>query len=95
MASIDGATVRVRALQRQGISHLFTVSAGGMAPVYCAAQEAGLVVVHTRHEGPSAFMADGWARVTRGVGMWRLTRKVFPGSYLVFSSVSRAKSAGV
>jgi acetolactate synthase I/II/III large subunit len=76
MASIDGATVLVRALQRQGISHLFTVSAGGMAPVYCAAQEAGLVVVHTRHEGPSAFMADGWARVTRQVGACLVTHGV-------------------
>ena len=67
MATIDGATLLVRALQRQGISHLFTVSAGGMAQVYYAAREAGLEVVHTRHEGPAAFMADGWARVHRRV----------------------------
>ena len=28
MAIVDGATLLVRALQRQGISHLFSVSAG-------------------------------------------------------------------
>ena len=71
MAVVDGATLLVRTLQRQGVSHLFSVSAGGMAPVYYAAREAGLVVVHTRHEGPAAFMADGWARVTRKVSAWR------------------------
>ena len=70
MAQIDGATLLVRTLQRQGVSHLFSVSAGGMATVYSAAREAGLEVVHTRHEGPAAFMADGWARVTRQVSPW-------------------------
>jgi acetolactate synthase-1/2/3 large subunit len=76
MATIDGATLLVRALQRQGISHLFSVSAGGMAAAYAAAQEAGLVVVHTRHEGPAAYMADGWARVTRQVGACLVTHGV-------------------
>jgi acetolactate synthase-1/2/3 large subunit len=76
MAVIDGATLLVRTLQRQRISHLFSVSAGGMAGVYCAAQEAGLQVIHTRHEGPAAFMADGWARVTRRVGACLVTHGV-------------------
>lgn len=76
MAAIDGATLLVRALQRQGVSHLFSVSAGGMAPLYYAAREAGLTVVHTRHEGPSAFMADGWARVTRQVSACLVTHGV-------------------
>jgi acetolactate synthase-1/2/3 large subunit len=76
MAPIDGATLLVRALQRQGVSQLFSVSAGGMAQVYYAAQEAGLPVVHTRHEGPAAFMADGWARVTREIGACLVTHGV-------------------
>jgi acetolactate synthase-1/2/3 large subunit len=76
MATIDGATLLVRALQRQGVSHLFSVSAGGMASAYQAAQEAGLTVVHTRHEGPAAFMADGWARVTRQIGACLVTHGV-------------------
>lgn len=76
MATVDGATLLVRALQRQGVSHLFSVSAGGMASVYHAAQEEGLSVVHTRHEGPAAFMADGWARITRQVGACLVTHGV-------------------
>ena len=76
MALIDGATLLVRALQRQGISHLFSVSAGGMAPANQAAREAGLTVIHTRHEGPAAFMADGWARVTRQVSACLVTHGV-------------------
>jgi acetolactate synthase I/II/III large subunit len=76
MAIVDGATLLVRALQRQGISHLFSVSAGGMASVYRAAQEEGVTVVHTRHEGPAAFMADGWARVTRQIGACLVTHGV-------------------
>jgi len=76
MVHVDGATLLVRALQRQGVSHLFSVSAGGMASVYQAAQEEGLRVVHTRHEGPAAFMADGWARMTRQVGACLVTHGV-------------------
>ena len=76
MVRVDGATLLVRALQRQGVSHLFSVSAGGMASVYQAAQEEGLAVVHTRHEGPAAFMADGWARMTRQVGACLVTHGV-------------------
>jgi acetolactate synthase-1/2/3 large subunit len=76
MTLIDGATLLVRALQRQGVSHLFSVSAGGMASIYSAAREAGLAVVHTRHEGPAAFMADGWARTTRQVAACLVTHGV-------------------
>jgi acetolactate synthase-1/2/3 large subunit len=76
MVRVDGATLLVRALRRQGVSHLFSVSAGGMAAVYQAAQEEGLSVVHTRHEGPAAFMADGWARATRQVGACLVTHGV-------------------
>ena len=76
MVRVDGATLLVRALQRQGVSHLFSVSAGGMAAVYQAAQEEGLSVVHTRHEGPAAFMADGWARLTRQIGACLVTHGV-------------------
>src|SRR3954447_19972739 len=76
MVLVDGATLLVRALQRQGVSHLFSVSAGGMASVYHAAQEEGLTVVHTRHEGPAAFMADGWARMTRQIGACLVTHGV-------------------
>jgi len=47
-----------------------------MAAVYQAAQEEGLRVVHTRHEGPAAFMADGWARMTRQVGACLVTHGV-------------------
>jgi acetolactate synthase-1/2/3 large subunit len=76
MVLVDGATLLVRALQRQGVSHLFSVSAGGMASVYHAAREEGLTVVHTRHEGPAAFMADGWARMTRQIGACLVTHGV-------------------
>jgi acetolactate synthase-1/2/3 large subunit len=76
MVLVDGATLLVRALQQQGVSHLFSVSAGGMASVYQAAREEGLSVVHTRHEGPAAFMADGWARMTRQIGACLVTHGV-------------------
>jgi acetolactate synthase-1/2/3 large subunit len=76
VTTIDGATLLIRALQQQGIDHLFTVSAGGMAGAYAAAREAGTNVVHTRHEGPAAFMADGWARVTRRAGACLVTHGV-------------------
>src|SRR3712207_8298154 len=55
---------------------MFRDSAGGRAPGPETPGEGGLSGAPTRHEGPAAFMADGWARMTRQVGACLVTHGV-------------------
>jgi len=76
MAMIDGGALFVEALQRAGIRRIFSVSGSGMATIYRSCATAGIDVIHTRHEGAAAFMADATARVTGQPGICLVTHGV-------------------
>ena len=42
-------------------------------PVFDAALDAGIQLVHVRHEGAAVHMADAWARITGEVGVAMVT----------------------
>jgi acetolactate synthase-1/2/3 large subunit len=69
MATIDGGALLVEALHRAGSRRIFSVSGSGMATIYRSCAKAGIDVIHTRHEGAAAFMADATARVTGQPGL--------------------------
>src|SRR5439155_772315 len=56
------------ALERAGVSHLFTLNGGHIWPVLMGATEHGIRLIDVRHEQSAAFAAEGWAKVTREVG---------------------------
>ena len=62
---LRGADVLAQALARAGVRHLFSLSGNQIMPVYDAAPEAGLSIVHVRHEGAAVHMADAWGRFDR------------------------------
>ncbi|MHB1006555.1 MAG: thiamine pyrophosphate-binding protein [Chloroflexota bacterium] len=76
MGTLDGGAILVRALKQAGVSRIFSVSASPMGPAYRACAAEGLSVVHTRHEGAAAMMADGWARATGRPGVCMVTHGV-------------------
>lgn len=76
MGSVYGGVILVKALKRAGIRKIFSVSASAMGPVYQACAVEGIDVVHNRHEGASAFMADAWARLTGQPGIALVTHGV-------------------
>ena len=76
MASIDGGAILINALQKAGVQQIFSLSGAGMASVYRSAASQGVRVIHTRHEGPAAFMADAWARATGQPGICLVTHGV-------------------
>lgn len=76
MPSTDGGAILVEALARAGIDTVFSVSASGMAAIYRASAKKGIRIVHTRHEGAAAFMADGHARLTGRPGVCLVTHGV-------------------
>ena len=73
MAKIRGADVLAKALVRAGVRRLFSLSGNHIMSVYDAALDAGLDVVHTRHEAAAVHMADAWGRLTSEPGVALLT----------------------
>src|SRR3970282_731024 len=73
MATLRGADILARALAAAGVRHLFSLSGNQIMPVYDAALEARLSIVHVRHEGAAVHMADAWGRLTGEPGIALLT----------------------
>ncbi|MFQ5710058.1 MAG: thiamine pyrophosphate-binding protein [bacterium] len=69
MQTIDGGVQVARVLKEEGVTHLFTLCGGHIAPIYLAAGQMGIRVIDVRHEQAAAHAADAWARVTRHLGV--------------------------
>jgi acetolactate synthase-1/2/3 large subunit len=68
-----GGRLIARALRAQGVSRLFTLSGGHLFSIYDGCRAEGIDVVDVRHEQTAAFAAEGWAKVTRTIGVSALT----------------------
>jgi acetolactate synthase-1/2/3 large subunit len=68
-----GADLLARALAAGGVRRLFSLSGNQIMPVYDAALDTGLELLHVRHEAAAVHMADAWARITGEVGVALLT----------------------
>jgi len=71
--TLRGADVLARSLARAGTRYVFTLSGNHIMPVFDAALDAGLPLIHVRHEAAAVHMADAWARLTGEVGVALLT----------------------
>ncbi|MFM9941273.1 MAG: thiamine pyrophosphate-binding protein [Hyphomicrobiaceae bacterium] len=69
MSKLNTSGMLARAFKAEGVDHLFTLM--GDANMYWSVQmaEAGVSVVHARHEHCAVAMADGYARATGKVGV--------------------------
>jgi acetolactate synthase-1/2/3 large subunit len=68
-----GADALVRALTNAGVRRVFTLSGNHIMSVFDAALEAGISLIHTRHEAAAVFMADAWGRLTGEPGIALVT----------------------
>jgi len=60
----------VRTLEQEGVRHIFGVPGGAIVPLYSALAAASAIQpVLAKHEAGAAFMADGYARVGRTLGV--------------------------
>jgi acetolactate synthase-1/2/3 large subunit len=71
--SEHGGRLVARALKAAGVRTLFTLSGGHLFSIYDGCREEGIALVDTRHEQTAAFAAEGWAKVTRELGVCALT----------------------
>src|SRR5438045_8683864 len=71
--AMHGGHLVARALKAEGVSNIFTLSGGHIAPIYDGCVREGIRVVDFRHEQAAAHAADGWARVTLQPGVAAVT----------------------
>jgi len=88
-ATAHGGRLIAQRLRAYGVSKLFTLSGGHLFPIYDGCRAEGIDIVDVRHEQSAAFAAEGWAKVTRTLGVCALTAG--PG---VTNGMSAIASAG-
>ena len=76
------------ALRSLGVEHLFTLTGGHIFPILDGCRQDGIRIIDVRHEQSAAFAAEGWARLTREVGVAAITAG--PGVTNAMSALAQA-----
>ncbi|NLC59556.1 MAG: thiamine pyrophosphate-binding protein [Armatimonadetes bacterium] len=66
---MTGAELFAAELRRQGVSWISTLCGNGLNSILAGCRRAGIRLVDTRNEQAAAYMAEGWGRLTRQVGV--------------------------
>ena len=72
-SQVHGGRLIAARLRAHGVTKLFTLSGGHLFSIYDGCRAEGIEIVDVRHEQAAAFAAEGWAKVTRTVGVCALT----------------------
>lgn len=93
MSKVDGGDLVARALKREGVEHIFTLSGDQTQAIYDACIDEAIKLIDTRHEQAAVHMADGWARATGRPGVAVVTAgpgvvDAVPGMAVAFQSAS-------
>ena len=86
--AVHGGLAVTRTLKALGVDHLFTLTGGHIFPILDGAHQDGLRIVDVRHEQTAAFAAEGWARLTRNLGVCAVTAG--PGVTNAMSALAQA-----
>ena len=86
-----GADALIQSLQQAGVKRIFTLSGNHIMSVFDAAFDAGIELIHTRHEAATVHMADAYARITGEPGIALVTGG--PGHANAVSALYTAKMA--
>ncbi|MDH6182766.1 thiamine pyrophosphate-binding protein [Polaromonas sp. CG_23.6] len=68
-----GCDALIQSLKTAGVRRIFTLSGNHIMPIYDAAFNSGIELIHTRHEASAVHMADAYARITGEVGVALVT----------------------
>ena len=86
-----GADLLVKTLSAAGAKRLFALSGNQVMSVFDACIDAGVELVHVRHEAAAVHMADAWGRLTGEPGVALVTAG--PGMANTLSALYVAKMA--
>jgi acetolactate synthase-1/2/3 large subunit len=84
-----GGLAVTRALKALGVEHLFTLTGGHIFPILDGCHLDGIKMVDTRHEQTATFGAEGYARLSRKLGVASITAG--PGVTNAMSALAQAK----
>lgn len=89
---VHGGIAVSRALKALGVGQVFTLTGGHIFPIFDGCKQDGIRLVDTRHEQTAAFAAEGWARLTRTLGVCAITAG--PGVTNAMSPLAQARFNG-
>ena len=72
-STTHGGRLIAERLKAYGVSKLFTLSGGHLFSIYDGCRAVGIDIIDVRHEQSATFAAEGWAKVTRSIGVCALT----------------------
>jgi acetolactate synthase-1/2/3 large subunit len=91
---VNGAQIAVEALRREGVRHVFGLPGTTiMHLIDAAGQQPDVRYISVRHEQVAAFMADGYARASGGIGVCMASRG--PGAANLAIGVHNARAESV
>ena len=93
MGKISGARAVVEVFKEEDIRHVFHLPGSQIVDILDEIYQSPIRAIMTRHEQGAAFMADGYARATRGVGVCMAT--VGPGAVNLVSGIAASYKASV
>lgn len=93
MSKVDGGILVARALKKEGVEQIFTLTGGHIMPILYACRDAGIKVIDVRHESAGAYAADAYARVTGKPGV--LITTAGPGVAQTIIAMCEARDTGV
>ena len=67
------ADLLVGALAKARVEVIFSLSGNQIMPIYDACIDAGIRIIHTRHEGGAVYMAEAYAQATGKPGIALVT----------------------
>ena len=70
---LHGGRLVAKRLRDYGVGKLFTLSGGHLFSIYDGCRAEGIELIDVRHEQTAAFAAEGWAKVTRELGVCAVT----------------------
>jgi acetolactate synthase-1/2/3 large subunit len=88
MAKMSGSRAFVKALEKEGVDHVFGVPGGSVIPICDELLESNIRFVLCRHEQGAAHMADGFARSSGRVGICLATSG--PGATNLVTGIATA-----
>ena len=65
---VSGGHLVAKALKNEGVDTIFTLCGGHIIDIYDGCIDEGIKIIDVRHEQVAAHAADGYARMTGGMG---------------------------
>ena len=73
MTEVHGGQLVIKALEKEGVDYIFTLSGGHIDRIYDACIDSKIRIIDVRHEQAAAFMAMGWSMASDQLGVCLVT----------------------